>query len=406
MNTARDLRWGGLLLLVALGVGEPVLLGQTETPKVSPYASMNPDKVEYRGPGRGKNNDFQGAEVRIGLLLPLKGKGAPEGKLLLQAAQIAVDLENRAEPPGKGQRFVLAVEDESGQWGQASNAMARLILQEQSVALITSLDGNIAHQAEQIANKIGIVVVTLSSDASTTRINIPWIFRVGTSDSTQAQLMVERIYGAGKQPGVLLVTESGHDGRVGGEEFVKAAAGLSGAAPAGIQVNPESFSLNEVVKEIGTTKPEALVLWTGSAISTQLLPAIRKTLPSTSIYLCQKAGDFMPQKGRQSGDLPGLVWTIGLDEESPEFLNEYHQATGETAGIAAQQMHDAVRAIAEAVRHAGTNRTRVRDRLATVSPADGEVGGVSFDSAGNLKRKGCLMSVEIPPVSELPAAAN
>jgi len=67
-----------------------------------------------------------------------------------------------------------------------------LIAEERVAALITSSDGNIAHQAEQIANKIGIPIVTLASDATTTQINIPWIFRLGPSDEDQARAIASR----------------------------------------------------------------------------------------------------------------------------------------------------------------------------------------------------------------------
>jgi hypothetical protein len=45
--------------------------------------------------------------------------------------------------------------DESERWGQTSGAIVQLIEQEHAVAIITPANGNIAHQAEQIANKIG-----------------------------------------------------------------------------------------------------------------------------------------------------------------------------------------------------------------------------------------------------------
>jgi ABC-type branched-subunit amino acid transport system substrate-binding protein len=93
--------------------------------------------------------------VEIGVVLPLQGARAVHGKLLLQAAQMAVDEENANASATGSPRFALAVRNESEQWGQASNAIVQLIIQDQVLAIITSCDGRIAHQAEQIANKTG-----------------------------------------------------------------------------------------------------------------------------------------------------------------------------------------------------------------------------------------------------------
>ena len=136
-------------------------------------------------PGTGTDHvsDIRGDTVTVGIILPLQGKDAIQGKLLEQAAQIALDLENANGMLPDGKRFALVVLNESEQWGQASNAIVQLITQDDAVAVITSTDARIAHQAEQIANKVGEPILTLSSDPTTTQINIPWIFRVAPSDA-------------------------------------------------------------------------------------------------------------------------------------------------------------------------------------------------------------------------------
>ena len=403
MRAVRQWRWSGVLLFFALGAGGPTLLAQTNPPEVQPYATMDTAKVDYRGAGREKQNDFSGAAVHIGILLPLQGKRAPEGKLLLQAAQISIDEENRADPPAKGQQFVLAVEDESGPWGQASSAMIRLILQEEAVALITSTDGNIAHQAEQIANKVGIPVVTLSSDPTTTQINIPWIFRAGPSDAEQAKVLAERIYGENKLRNVMLITQTGHDGRVGGEEFKKAANFLNSVVPHLVEVSSEdSPSLTALSQELTSSRPDALVLWTGSGLANQLVPLIRQLAPSVPIYLCQKAVELFVLSNPHAKDQAGLMYVMAPERGDAEFMAEYREKTGEAPGIAAQQAHEAIRAIANAVRRAGTNRARVRDRLATAKTDEAAPGILAFDTAGNSRNKSLLVSVELRESSPLP----
>jgi branched-chain amino acid transport system substrate-binding protein len=400
MRVARHLRSGGLLLVFVLftSAGVTELGAQTETSKVQPYASMDAGKVAYRGPGRGNNNDFRSAVVYLAVLLPMQGPRAAEGNQLLQAAQVAIDEENKTNPLPGGQRFGLAVGEESGPWGQVSSTMVRLLMENESVALITSTDGNIAHQAEQIANKVGVPVVTLSSDPTTTSINIPWIFRVGPSDAEQARAMAEHIYGANKLHQVLLITESGHDGRVGGEAFVKAAASMRQTLPERFEINSENAWQAGLRKLVTEQHPDAVVVWTSSALANQLLPIVQQSKPMASTYLCQRAAEFFPELVLAPVGDESSTFTVGLRAGQGDFAGRYMARTGMEPGIAAHQINDAVRVIAEAVRRAGANRARVRDHLAANTLAESVSEGiVLFDPAGNARGKASLVSILLKP---------
>jgi hypothetical protein len=54
--------------------------------------------------------------------------------------------------------------------------------------LITSANGGIAHQAEQVSNRLGVPILTLASDATTTEVKMPWLYRLGPSDVDQARM--------------------------------------------------------------------------------------------------------------------------------------------------------------------------------------------------------------------------
>jgi branched-chain amino acid transport system substrate-binding protein len=399
MNARRQSRGNGLrqglvLLGCLVSAGASTLLAQTRTPVAKPYASMDAGEVDYRGPGREKNNDIKSSEVRIGLLLPLHGTSAPEGKLLLQAAQAAIDEENRELPLANGQRFTLVVGDESGPWGQASSEMVRLIMQGDAVALITGTDGNFAHQAEQVANKVGISVVTLSSDPTTTRINIPWIFRVGPSDAEQARAMAEEIYGTRGSARVLLITEAGHDGRIGGQEFTKAVAIRRGTPPEHLEINPEDFSVTTIERSLKAAEADAVVLWTGPEIAKQLMPGLHESSESKPIYLCRKAADFLALNGTGAKkEKDRLMFTMGTGIGTAEFARQYRESTGVDPCIAAAQINEAVKTVAAAVRLAGNNRARVRDQLAASGVKNGADGIISFDAAGNRKEEFRLVLV-------------
>jgi len=365
------------------------VLSFAQQPK--PYAAINRDAVSYNGPGRDAAHDLAGPEIRLGLLAPLRGPRQAEGEALRRAAEMAIEEENAASLPGR-HHLALVTRDESGPWGQASNEIVRLVFDDQAVALITSAEGGAAHLAEQVGNKVGVPILTLSTDTTTTEINLPWIFRLGPTDAVQAQAFARDIYGPRKLQRVVLLAEDDHDGRVGGEEFEKAAREMNAPAPTRITVVPEK-PLPDTWQE-DLRGAQAVVIWADATTASRLAGPVRGELPSVSLYLCRKAaqGDWIggdttrhPYSTRSSAP-PGLwiaVVSEGQTANRASFEQRYRQRYGTEASIGAAQAYDAVRVLATSLRQSGTNRARLRDALAGVSDFPGASGIISFDHAGN-----------------------
>ncbi len=360
----------------------------------TPYASMNRDEVDYRGPDRGSTKDLSGDVTTIGVILPLHGMRATQGTALRTAAQMGLDDELASATGTPGRRLALAFRDESERWGQASSEMVELIDQQQAIALISPADGNIAHQAEQIANKIAIPILTLSSDATTTRINIPWIFRLGPSDADQAKLIAADIYQRRNLGKVLLIAEDDHDGRVGSEEFRLAVKSLDAAAPERVDFDPATSDSASLADTLKSKLPDAIVLWTGPEAAAALLSVLHQAVPSAVIYLCSKAAQLSPQSSQPWFSASLISPTT---DGASEFAERYRQQTGLEPSMGAREIYDAVRLLAAAVRSAGPNRARVRDYLASGVTYSGVSGAFSFDKAGNLKGEYSLQRAAEPP---------
>jgi branched-chain amino acid transport system substrate-binding protein len=336
--------------------------------------------VNYSGPGRDSSHDLPGSEIKIGLLAPLTGPRQNEGKALLEAAKLAVE-DEAASPFPDGRRISIVARDQSDSWGRATNEIVRLVFDDHVAALLTSLDGDSAHLAEQVGNKVGIPIVTLSTDPSTTQINLPWIFRLAPTDTQQARAFARDIYLERKLQKVILVSESDHDGREGGEEFQKAARALGAPPFDKFEIEPVGPTLNSTVSQIIAAKPEALVFWTGPETASRLLPRLIKAFPSTQSYLSQEAAQTRSVAGRNN------TWILGSSlVEKPlreSFEKRYRARTGEFPIPAAAQAYDAVRILAASLRSSGPNRARLRDALAALSNYQGASGTVAFDHAGN-----------------------
>jgi branched-chain amino acid transport system substrate-binding protein len=361
----------------------------------TPYASMNRDDVAYRGPDRVNARDLSGEVTMIGILLPLRGSRAAQGTALRTGAQMAREDELASTNGETTRRLTLVFRDESEGWGQASSEMVELIERQQAIALITPADGNIAHQAEQIANKIAIPILTLSSDATITRINIPWVFRLGPSDADQAQLIATDIYRRRGLRKVLLIKEDDHDGRVGAEEFLRAANLLHATAPERVDFNPATSGSASLADELKSERPDAIVLWVSPEAAATLLPALHQAAPSAVTYLSSKAAQVLAQSSQTWFSASVVSSTT---DRALNFTERYRQRTGHDPTGAAREIYDAVRLLAAAVRTAGPNRARVRDYLASGTTFFGVSGAVSFDKAGNSKSEFVLHGATGPSV--------
>jgi branched-chain amino acid transport system substrate-binding protein len=274
--------------------------------------------------------------------------------------------------------------------------MVHLIAEERVAALITSSDGNIAHQAEQIANKIGIPIVTLASDATTTQINIPWIFRLGPSDEDQTRAIAAQIYQPAPAKKVLLLVESDHDGRVGGDEFEKAVKHLHGTPPERWEISSSGVDLKAIAAQAQASAPDAIVLWTSSPLAARLLALLSTNNFARPVYLCRKAAASVAGNAFDLADggthtlsgPPQGTWVTASSagatrSDSLAFQERYRSQTGVWPSFAAMQAYDAVHLVAQALRAAGANRARLRDYFAAGHRFPGVSGAIAFDSAGN-----------------------
>jgi len=352
-----------------------------QTPAPKPYASIATDGEGYAGPGRAAANDLPGPVIRIGLLAPLHGERKPEGDAMVAAAQMAL---HDAAPRGSvhGHHVAFAIQDSSGpSWGVVSDAVIRLVLEDEAVALITSTSGADAHLSEQVGNRVGVPVLTLSADATTTEADIPWIFRMGASDLIQAQLIAYELYSVRHLGHILLITQQGRDGDRGAISMRHAAADLGAIEPKVVTLDEDQPDLNAFVQRINANPQQAIVIWTNTSTAARLLSALRAAGVSVPCYLSE---DASVRIATNSGD---EVWAITEDIKTdlnrPAFAKRFQQSTGLSPNAIATRTYDAVTLIVQALQVVGPNRARVRDELSRGSFSDGISGKITFDRQGN-----------------------
>ncbi|HTZ48225.1 MAG TPA: ABC transporter substrate-binding protein [Verrucomicrobiae bacterium] len=379
--TGYRFRLRSFFLLAGLLAVRPPTWAQTNTGATKPYATIDRESVAYRGPVRA-SPDTKGAAV-IGMILPLTGALQAEGNTLLVAARLAVEQENAVGriPGGK---LELAVRDENGPWGQTSMEILKLYDQDHAVAILTSANGASAHLAEQIANKISIPILTLASDPSTTQANVPWLFRLGPSDTDQAQAFCQRIYRDLALKQVLLIAQTDHDGRAGAAEFEKSAKTFHAPPPHRLDCTdaaPNSASLEQALR---ANSPDAIVVWSDSPFAGSIMPILHAIVPATPVFFCRKATQVGSPEKRWAEQLT-IDSMPDQDDARSKFQTVYFARAGVKPSEAAYEIARGIHAIAEGLRVNGTNRVLLRDYLANEPGSrhgDAAI-SVNFDAAGN-----------------------
>jgi branched-chain amino acid transport system substrate-binding protein len=367
---------------------------QSKTQAAAPYDSIATDGETYAGPGREFAQDEIGPTIFIGLLAPMHGPEKAEGAALVAAARMALQDSTQGLLP-HGQRIELAVGDESGPaWGHVSDVILQLVLRQNVVALITSTDGTDTHVSEQVGNRIGVPILTLSSDATTTQIDIPWIFRLGPSDAVQAQTIAANIFRDRGLKNVMVISDGDHDGRGGIAALRQAAISMGAPRPEELVLDPLKPDFSSTVARVQDISPQAIVVWTQADFAHGLLPLLRASGVATPVYLSQQAAHadsgLFPATSTENVESAAnstSAWTIASRGQSTSaqesFAARYSRQMGGPPSTAAAEAYDAVCLTVRALRSAGPNRARVRDKLAKVQDFPGMSGTISFDREGN-----------------------
>jgi ABC-type branched-subunit amino acid transport system substrate-binding protein len=307
------------------------------------------------------------------MLAPMSGAKKAEGDAMVAAAKMA--LGDAGDRLADGQEIVMAIRDENGpSWGAVSEAVMGLVLDDEAVAVIASTSGADAHVCEQVGNRMGVPVLTLAADATTTQINIPWIFRMRASDEVEAEMIGREIYREGGFRRVLLVSEADHDGERGVAAMARAASALGVAAPDDVAIDPLRVDVRAVMERILGKNPDVVVIWTAPSTAGALMRALSAAGVRADVYLSRDAAAGNPGEIART-----VVAEVGIGQA---FAERYRKTTGVEANAEAREVYDAVTITVRALRAVGANRVRVRDALAKENFV-GASGMVSFDREGN-----------------------
>ena len=179
--------------------------------------------------------------------------------------------------------------------------------------------------------------------------------------------------------------------RTGIRELVDAARRLH--RPIRLEVRFENHAHHDAgdwqiqIERIRALGPDAIVLWGRAEPSARVLLALRAAGIDAPVYGPDRLADpaFLDLAG-EAAEGAVLTYPLDLPSASPRwsaFRARYLAAWGEEPDPVAAYAYDGTRLLLEAIRDAGLNRVRIRERLFEERQLEGVTGTIRFDATFN-----------------------
>lgn len=355
-------------------------------PAAEPYFQLRQQALGYHGTAE----DLAGlTELRLGWFGPSDPADPLHGDAWW-AAGLAVEEANAAARAAGSDAFAalpvrLLPCWTADPWGSGVSSLARLVYNEQPLALLGSIDSATTHLAEQVVAKANLPLVSpVATDKTVTLAGVSWMFSCAPDDAAVARALVDDVlHTAGAHPAVLLLTTTDHESRMTAREVARELA-RRGVAPAfRFDLTPGNPDATAALAAAGT--PGAVIVIAGAADSAQLVRAVRERLGPVPVHggPAVTRQRFLELAGPAAEGVRGpLLYVAAADD----FAARFAAARGHAPDYTAALTYDATRLLIAAIRHAGPNRARIREALAQPAPWPGVAGPVDFDGTGRNRR--------------------
>lgn len=403
----------GLLFVCA---PQPLARAQAARPS-TPFLNLRQAALDYHGP----NEDLAApGEVRIGWFGPTDDSH-PLGTDMWCAAHLAVDEANAAlsasdDPsqsavaPGSEslrERFRLVPRWAANPWGTGISQLARMIYEEQPIAVMGSVDSAATHLAEQVVAKANLPLVSpIATDKSLTLAGVPWMFSCAPSDLALAKVLVEGILAFEPNGRLALLCATDHESRMTSQEVVREFARRQRPPAFRFEFPAGAHDVSRQLAALSNAAPAAVLIIAGAEDSAGLLRRIRDLWPESANRAegCSTPRIFGSQTmaRRQFKELAGaaaegvcfplIAKPDPSHSDAAQFVERFTALRKHAPDYTALLTYDATRLLLESIRRAGPNRARVRDELARAS-WDGIGGVIRFDGTGQNPRSDVRMAI-------------
>ena len=352
---------------------------------VEPFKKPPDRPLDFRGPGR-EEPEPDVAEVALGWFGP-GDPGHPDFGAFWKGAVLALEHEN-AVGGYRGKPFRLVPAWSESPWKAGIAELTRFVYEGKAWAVVGGVDGTTTHLALQIALKSHFLLLSPgSTDASTDRANVPWLFSLAPSDERQAPVVVEALAEAMAGGTFVIAASTDHDAHAALVAFRRETAARRLTPATLVEFDDRETDVGPLVDRLLVARPRAALVLAPSRAAGRLVAGLRRAGFEGAIL----GGATLARQAfrRAAGEAAEGVRAPRLQEPRAAwgaFARAYQSRWSETPDDASAQGYDALRLVASAMRKAGLNRARIRDAVRALAPWPGASGDVTWDALGRNER--------------------
>jgi branched-chain amino acid transport system substrate-binding protein len=361
---------------------------------------------------------IMGAEIKVGVVVPVTGPAADVGKREAIGAQAAVDVINAKGGVG-GKPLKLYFADEGANPQEAISAVRKVAGDDKVLAIVGPHYSSTAEATFPLGNRIKIVQVAVaSSKPGVAKANRPYAFRNTLTEDKIADAVVKAAQSRYRVGRVAIISDTKDAvARSLGTAVLPAALQASGIEvvtgtnPVTFQTGDAQFtaqvtrlkSLTADAVALGALGPDALNI---------ILEARKQGMTQPFFGTAPLMEGNLPERGGKAveGTLAGSIWDVVLDDPGSKELKAAYAARAKTMypGAFTQvpdyypaNAYDAVHMIAEAVVKGGVqnsaetleaDRDRIKDYFSTLRDFKG-IASRGFNADGDGVKDVIVMEV-------------
>lgn len=324
--------------------------------------------------------------IKIGLVAPLSGSMAQDGKAILNAAKLAVDEANKNGGINNN-RVELVFEDDKGEPKEAAAIANKYSADSDITAVMGSFSAPCTLAGIPIYTKAKIPMIGPCGSAPALSGSSDYYRKVTPSDLTTGKELANWLLKdmeLKKVAVVYLNNDYGKGVAQSVENFYKENGGQVVAVESYM---PKTQDFSAIITKVKSLNPDIIVMgsvygevgaFVKQAHSVGYEPKIAGPTPLLSKSLVDLAGN----------DAEG-IYTIGSfstsleDSKVNDFVEKYKKEYDEDASSFAAYSYDATNILLEAIEKVGNDREKVNNELKNMDTYIGVTGSTKFDESGD-----------------------
>jgi branched-chain amino acid transport system substrate-binding protein len=273
-------------------------------------------------------------------------------------------------------------------WQGGIAALVRLVYDRGAWAVIGGVDGTSTHLAVQVALKSHFLLLSPgSTDVSTDRANVPWLFSLPPSDEAVAPAMVDALAREAAGGPCAIAASTDHASHAALVAFRQELRRRRLAASTLVEVAPSETEFGAVAAHLLEGRPQAVLVLAPAGQAGRLVATLRSSgFVGTILGGTSAAGTAFRLAAGAAAEGVLAPWSVEPGSRWEVFAAAYQQKWGALPDEPAADGYEAVRLIVAAIRSAGLNRARIRDAVRALAPWNGASGPVRWDALGRNHR--------------------